>query len=655
MEKQVNNLKILRDKYITYMGESSDKTASAKKIADDLFSVGLTIYSKNFNIESSIYNSFTLSFLDDKISLHPEQVRIIKLITEYNALIVSAPTSFGKTFCIFEYISYYQPQTVILVVPTLALIDEYIRKIVRIYSDKFEEYKVYTNIDTDKEYKIGSQKNLFIVTHDRIVSNKVYEQFDVIDLLVIDEVYKLETDENDDRVLILNMAYYYLAKKSKKYVLLAPFIKSIDKVEKLDKKPFFHHTNYSPVVNKVIEKPIIDDADRFPQTIKVLEEEIPLEKTLVYIPTPRNMIKFVEFISKNSKNYFSQENIDIDNFVEWAAEEIHDEWYLIKAIENGYLVHNGQLPLGIRLLLLSTFDDDNSGYDRLICSSTLLEGVNTSAKNIIITRPSRKSDSSNKDLFSAFDFYNLVGRTGRLNKHLIGNAYYIKSQSDPSFSIEDAIKSIEFELSEETLDVDIQTGNSDKHDIVKEFYSRLQTDEEEYREKVGSKVRFNTCVKMLDKFEESKNILYESVGVLENTFSGFYNTILYSWKITQQKNGRNDKLIASIITSLLDVRRPNIKSIVNKLKSVESWSNIDTNELISEVIKVKNSLEHQFYNRCQIIDFFLEKNNAPINISNTFKTKVIGEIEDRFYINSPCKKMLRDIGVYEYVNGGAKM
>ena len=521
MEKQPSNIKSLRDRYIVYMGESLNKTDAAKKIADDLYSVGLTIYSKHFNIESSIYNSFSLSYLDDSISLHPEQVKILRLMHENNALIVSAPTSFGKTFCIFEYISFNQPHTVILVVPTLALIDEYIKKIVRIYSDKFAEYKIYTNIDPDKDYKLDDNKTLFIVTHDRIVSNKVYDLFENIDLLVIDEVYKLETDEHDDRVLILNMAYYYLAKKATKYVLLAPFIKSIEKVEKLDKKPFFHHSNYSPVVNRVIEKPIIDEGDRFAQALQILEEELPNEKTLVYIPTPRNMVNFVDYVTVNTTTYFSVKNNDMDNFLEWAADEIHDEWYLIKAIENGYLIHNGQLPLGIRLLLLSTFDDDNSGYDKLICSSTLLEGVNTSAKNIIITRPSRKSDTANMDLFTAFDFFNLVGRTGRLNKHLIGNAYYIKSQSDPNFTIDDAIRSIEFELSEETLDVDIQTGNSDKHESVLEFYTRLKTNEEEYKLKVGSKVRFNTCVKMLDKFDTTKTDLYNSIVHLEQSFGGF--------------------------------------------------------------------------------------------------------------------------------------
>lgn len=58
----------------------------------------------------------------------------------------------------------------------------------------------------------------------------------------------------------------------------------------------------------------------------------------------------------------------------------------------------------------------------MLCTSTLLEGVNTSAENIIITKPARRFGEN----FDAFDFYNLVGRTGRLFQHCLGTAYYIK-------------------------------------------------------------------------------------------------------------------------------------------------------------------------------------------------------------------------------------
>ena len=73
-------------------------------------------------------------------------------------------------------------------------------------------------------------------------------------------------------MLILNLAYYNLVSISKKYVLLAPFIKGVNNLDKLDDKPYFYGTNYSPVVNEVIEIPIIDDNDRLNKAKSILKE-----------------------------------------------------------------------------------------------------------------------------------------------------------------------------------------------------------------------------------------------------------------------------------------------------------------------------------------------------------------------------------------------
>ena len=70
-----------------------------------------------------------------------------------------------------------------------------------------------------------------------MVQETNYHIIEKIDFLVIDEVYKLETDMQNDRVLVLNMAYYYLSKKASKYVLLAPFIKEVNDIDKLEKSP----------------------------------------------------------------------------------------------------------------------------------------------------------------------------------------------------------------------------------------------------------------------------------------------------------------------------------------------------------------------------------------------------------------------------------
>lgn len=262
--QEICNLQDCRKKYIRALAKAKNASSKAKIMADDLFALDLTVYSSDYSLDSLIYNSLAVSELDSLISLHPEQLNIVNKIKNEDALIISAPTSFGKTYCVFEYIVRYRPQNVVLIVPTLALVDEYYKKIIKRYKEKFNGYKIHTNINEDKEYDFN-QKNIFVLTHDRVVQESVLAKISKIDFLVVDEVYKLETDRSDDRVLILNMAYYYLAQKAKKYVLLAPFIKEIIEHEKLEKYPSFYRSEYSPVVNEIVTKSVIRNEDRFEQ------------------------------------------------------------------------------------------------------------------------------------------------------------------------------------------------------------------------------------------------------------------------------------------------------------------------------------------------------------------------------------------------------
>lgn len=453
-----SNPQFLRERYIKSLDSAANPTQKAREVADDLFSLDLTVYSSNYTLDSLLYSAMAQSVLDENMSLHPEQLQIINEILSNDAVIVSAPTSFGKTFCVFEYIAKAKPQNIVLIVPTLALVDEYVKRVIKKYQVFFSQYKIHTHIDENRVYDFD-QKNIFILTHDRVVQESTYAMIEKIDFLVIDEVYKLETDPNNDRVLVLNMAYYYLAQRAKKYVLLAPFIKSVENIEMLEKKPIFYNTLYSPVVNEVIPVNILRHDDRYSECQRLLFTLEPGDKTLIYFPTVTGIYKYVnEYIS--NEPCLDELDLPIQYFLAWAREEIHEDWCVIKAMERGYLIHNGQIPMGTRMLQLDYYESART-YNKLLCTSTLLEGVNTTAKNIIITKPSRMSDrNDNRDDFSAFDFYNLVGRTGRLNQHFVGKAYYIKAPSDPEYRRIDAIRSIKFEITDDSKDIGQYRTNS---------------------------------------------------------------------------------------------------------------------------------------------------------------------------------------------------
>jgi hypothetical protein len=612
-------------------------------LADQLFVLGLTMYSRNHSFESIIYNSFSQSYLDERVSLHPEQLNIIDKLKSNDGVILSAPTSFGKTFVVFEYIAREKPQNLILIVPTLALVDEYNKKIIKQFQGVFKDYNVFLTINEEIEYNFN-EKNIFILTHDRVVEKVNYSIFPKIDFLVIDEVYKLQRNENNDRVLVLNLAYYHLVKKAVKYLLLAPFIGGIENIDKLEKKPLFYKSNFSPVVNQVKTYDIANVDERNEMVCHILKKVIPeTDKTMVYFPTVTKVYDFTKKYTPRFKgNIRSQLAI---NFIDWVKNEIHEEWYLVKAMENGFLIHNGQLPIGIRMFQLDLYENEDSGYSKLLCTSTLLEGVNTSAKHVIITEPTRGNRTGTGDEFDAFDFYNLVGRSGRLFHHYLGIAHYIKSPMDPTYCKEEAIKSIEFEITEGSQDINIHTDNVGEENEYQEFLNHLNITHDQYKEKIGCNLRFQSILKLFNAYHEEKDALLTELDLLlQNPEKGRKNLVGTLYKIFE---GKSSKLYSYIVNRLIDKKRTRLKTTINNVR--DRFSNVDIDFIITTTLRLKSSyIEYDFYSKLCLLIFFMECEEVDTKLINIIEEKIKKNIEFLYYTESISKKILKDLGIYEH-------
>jgi reverse gyrase len=94
-------------------------------------------------------------------TLHREQSIVLARLLEGTNLAVSAPTSFGKSFIIDAFIAIKSPKTVVIIVPTIALMDETRRRIFKKFSP---EYTVVTAPDMtlgDKNILIFPQERSF--------------------------------------------------------------------------------------------------------------------------------------------------------------------------------------------------------------------------------------------------------------------------------------------------------------------------------------------------------------------------------------------------------------------------------------------------------------------------------------------------------------
>lgn len=111
--------------------------------------------------------------------------------------------------------------------------------------------------------------------------------------------------------------------------------------------------------------------------------------------------------------------------------EIHEEYRLATLVEAGIGFHYGRLPGVLRTAIEDALGRGVLEY--VVCTSTLLQGVNLPARNVFIGSPKK----GKVKLLDGGDFWNLAGRAGRLGFDLVGNVFLINSakwEHDPSLA-----------------------------------------------------------------------------------------------------------------------------------------------------------------------------------------------------------------------------
>lgn len=419
--------------------------------------------------ERYIYEVFKVDVGEENlITLHREQSFLLKKLLQGKNIAVSAPTSFGKSFVIDAFIKIKRPTNVLIIVPTIALTDETRR---RLYKKFANEYKIITTSEVEP-----GEKNIFIFPQERALNylNKI-ESFDI---LIIDEFYKASNIHDKERSPSLVKAIIKFGEKSKQKYFLAPNISS------LGENPFtqdmeFIHLDFSTVF---LEKKEfwLEINKNSQKKSEILLEILRLKETksLIYAGTYSNIDIVAGIILTN----FSEKNNDLLNhFATWLGKNYDYNWKLTNLVKRGTGIHNGRLHRSLSQIQVKLFEEPN-GLSNIISTSSIIEGVNTSAENVIIWM--NKIGSSNlKD----FTYRNIIGRSGRMFKHFIGKVYILdkppvseKTQLDISFP-EEILGDLDEELYKGVLTKEqaakILVYNKDMSSLLGvEVFNRLKED-----------------------------------------------------------------------------------------------------------------------------------------------------------------------------------
>jgi hypothetical protein len=141
----------------------------------------------------------------------------------------------------------------------------------------------------------------------------------------------------------------------------------------------------------------------------------------------------------------AQQELDprIRDLIQLTRRTVHERFQLATTLERGIAFHYGNMPLLIREEVERLFRIGVLRY--LVCTSTLVEGVNTACRSIFVRGPQRGRGNR----MSGEDFWNLAGRAGRWGLEFQGNVVCV-DPTDPSWGPSGAPRTRQSQLIEST-------------------------------------------------------------------------------------------------------------------------------------------------------------------------------------------------------------
>lgn len=364
----------------------------------------------------------------------------------------SAPTSAGKSFLLEKWIQKVvtdtEESTIFYIVPTRALISQ-VEKDIR--SLLGEDLLRKTSITT-LPLTFGQRRNhnIYVYTQERfhlyLLNGTLPSN---AELVILDEAHKIG---DDTRGILLQQVLELSSKKfdSAKFLFASPSTKNPETL--LSFAPTGSQiasiSGSTPTVNQNLywvkqksKKPkswdvltLVDGDPIFAGDIELPNKPSQGQKiafiahhlcgedrgNVLYVNRAADAEDTAELIYQllDGGETPDKELIALSDFCEKA---VHPEFLLRKYLLRGVAFHYGNIPQLVREEVERLFSIGKIKF--LICTSTLIEGVNLACKNIFLRHPKRGMSAT--DLMRPEDFWNLAGRAGRWGKEFQGNIFCI--------------------------------------------------------------------------------------------------------------------------------------------------------------------------------------------------------------------------------------
>lgn len=398
------------------------------------------------------------------------QKRVWDKLTQLKLLGISAPTSAGKSYIILlKTIDFILKKkgNIIYIVPTLSLVAQ-VSSDFNLLLKKFQinDYRIATTFslhDADS-YKI------YVLTQEKAISafSQSDTPFQNVRVLIVDEIQNIEkvANEDDQRAKILydTLIEFRHACHPDLTIISGPRIEGLRQlgidifnekdseeektkdspvasftyaISKSGNKYFFNqYTDLLKQHNRIaiIENSIIKEygGSRYKQSfISYLSSFIDNlgkdSRNIIFSPTSTQARKTALQLSELREPVFKRERVN--TLINYLKETVHEQYDMCECIPRGFVYHHGKTPAHVRSVIERAIREKL--VPNVVCTTTLMQGVNLPAQNVILRNPDLAITSRNgiKPKLTDYEIANLRGRAGRLLKDFIGRTYILEEDS----------------------------------------------------------------------------------------------------------------------------------------------------------------------------------------------------------------------------------
>jgi hypothetical protein len=370
-----------------------DSLVVKRRITDELVDIQLENFRKDRYIETLHQNDRRTSLMSD----------------QRGELAYIAPTSFGKSSVIEDYIRQHLKAAarVAIIVPTKSLLMQTYRMI--------KDANLGRRLIIHDEMYQQDETFIGILTQERCLRLMVKANV-TFDLLFIDEAHNLF--EDDDRSILLSRLIRRNrdANPNQKVVYLSPLVQTSQNLRVTEEQEIQEYTvpfnikepdifeyrasgnqfQYNRFVNEFYE--LGKYKNKFDYIFKHA-----LQKNFLYCYRPRYVEKLAGELAEQLPEI--RQSRALANLVKTLRDEVHEQFFLVDYISKGVIYLHGKMPDLVKEYVESKFSEILD-IKYLIANKVILEGMNLPIDNLYIMNTTK--------LYGR-EMTNLIGRVNRLN------------------------------------------------------------------------------------------------------------------------------------------------------------------------------------------------------------------------------------------------